>query len=264
MSTVSALPLLAARAVSLRLASRSVLHGVSLALPAGQWTAIIGPNGAGKSSLLSLLGGLRAPTQGEVWLRERRLADWDARERARRLAWLAQEGAAEAEIAARDVVRLGRLPRHGLLGTPDAQDESAVDAAMAETESAAFARRPLRQLSGGERQRVLLARVLAVQSEVLLMDEPTAHLDAPHQRTLLAGLAARARSGAAVVTVLHDLTQALAADRVVLMQDGRVRGDGAPGDPALHAAIEQVFQGAFGIQAVEVAGRRRWVAVPLP
>ena len=261
---MSATPLLAAREVSLRLGARTVLHGVSLAWPAGQWTAVIGPNGAGKSSLLSLLAGLREPTTGEVLLRGRRLADWEARERARRLAWLAQQGGADAEIAARDVVRLGRLPRHGLLGAPDARDEAAVDRAMAETESGLFARRRLRQLSGGERQRVLLARALAVESEVLLLDEPTAHLDAPHQRALLAGLAARARAGVAVVTVLHDLTQALAAGRVVLLQDGRVRADGPPGEASLHRAIEEVFQGAFAIQPVEVGGQRRWVAVPMP
>ena len=257
-------PLLAASGLTLRLGGRTVLDGLSLAFPAGQWTAIVGPNGAGKSTLLAALAGLREPSAGEVRLRGRALGDWPARERAQRLAWLAQGGGSDGEIAARDVVRLGRLPRHGLLGSPDAADEAAVDAAMAETESSAFAARPLRQLSGGERQRVLLARALAVQAEVLLLDEPTAHLDAPHQRALLTGLAARARQGAAVVTVLHDLTLALAASRVLLLQDGRLQADGEPGDPALHAAIEQVFRGAFGIQPVSVHGVRRWVAVPLP
>ena len=119
-------------------------------------------------------------------------------------------------------MRLGRLPHHGLFGAPGALDEAAVDAAMRETECAAFARRRLGELSGGERQRVLLARALAVESAVLLLDEPTAHLDAPHQRALVRSVARRARAGAAVALVLHDLTLALAADRVWLMAGGAV------------------------------------------
>ena len=129
---------------------------MSVSLHAGQWAAIVGPNGAGKSTLLTLLAGLRAPDAGQVHLQGRSLATMPARERARSLAWLSQQGEAEGEIAARDVVRLGRLPRHGLFGSPDADDEAAVDRALAETEAAPFAARRLNELSGGERQRVLV------------------------------------------------------------------------------------------------------------
>ena len=253
---------LQAEGLMLQLGGQRALDGVSVAFRAGEWVAVVGPNGAGKSTLLSLLAGLRAADAGRVQLQGRALADWPARERARQLAWLSQQGEADGDIAARDVVRLGRLPRHGLFGAPDAADEAAVERAMVETECLAFAGRRLSQLSGGERQRVLLARALAVEAPVLLLDEPTTHLDAPHQRALLRGLAARARDGAAVVAVLHDLTLALTANRLLVMSRGRIQADGPPDDARLRAALVQVFDGAFSVERVVVDGRGRWVAVP--
>jgi iron complex transport system ATP-binding protein len=255
-------PPLQADGLVLRLGDQQVLGGLSIALQAGQWLAIVGPNGAGKSTLLSVLAGLRAPDAGRVLLQGCALGEWPAQTRAQQLAWLSQQGEAEGDIAVRDVVRLGRLPRHGLFGAPDAQDEAAVDAAMAETECAAYAGRRLNALSGGERQRVLLARALAVQAPVLLLDEPTTHLDAPHQRALCRSLRARAAAGVAVVTVLHDLNLALAAERVVVMQQGRLVADGEPADPALQVALMRVFDEAFTIQPVTLDGQTRWVAVP--
>jgi len=253
---------LQARGLLVHLGGRRVVDDVSLVLRAGEWVALVGPNGAGKSTLLQLLSGLRVPEAGEVQLAGRPLAAWPLRQRAQALAWLAQQGEADGDIAVRDVVRLGRLPHQGLFGAPDAADEAAVSAAMADTECTAWEARRLNELSGGERQRVLLARVLAVQAGVLLLDEPTTHLDAPHQRTVLRCLAQRARSGAAVAVVLHDITQALAADRVLVMDGGRLVADGAPGDAALQAALVAVFDGAFSIEAVTAQGRPRWVAVP--
>jgi len=259
---VAATAPLSAHELVLLLGGRRVIDGVSLVLRAGEWAAVVGPNGAGKSTLLQLLAGLRTPQSGEVRLAGRPLADWPLRERAQALAWLAQQGEADGEIPARDIVRLGRLPRHGLFGAPDASDEAAVIAAMAETECTAWADRRLNELSGGERQRVLLARALAVDAGVLLLDEPTTHLDAPHQRALLRSLARRAQSGAAVAVVLHDVTLALAADRLLLMDRGRLVADGPPGDASLQAALVAVFEGAFSIEQIRAQGRRRWVAVP--
>jgi iron complex transport system ATP-binding protein len=260
---------LQAEGLVLSLGPQRAVDGVTLALHAGQWAAIVGPNGAGKSTLLALLAGLRVPQAGQVRLQGQDLATLPLRERARLLAWLPQQGLdtlGDGEIAVRDIVRLGRLPRHGLFGAPDAEDEAAVDQALAETESSAHAQRRLGSLSGGERQRVLLARVLAVQAPVLLLDEPTTHLDAPHQRTLLRGLRARAQAGAAVAAVLHDLNLALAADRVLVMDRGRLVADGAPADAALRAALVQVFDQAFSIEPVALAeapaGPPRWVVVP--
>ncbi len=250
--------------LTLKLGVNMVVNGVTAAFHAGQWAAIVGPNGAGKSTWLQLLAGLRRPAGGQVWLQGRALGDWPARQRAQQLAWLSQQGQTEGDIAVRDVVRLGRLPRHGLLGAPDAEDEAAVDAALAETECGAFAGRRLSALSGGERQRVLLARVLAVGAPVLLLDEPTTHLDAPHQRALCRSLRQRAHAGAAVVSVMHDLSLALGADRIVVMRRGSIAAEGPPHDADLQAALTEVFEQAFTIQPVTAGSQQRWVVVPRP
>ena len=255
-------PPLRCEALALSLGGRRVIDGVTLDFEAGCWCAVVGPNGAGKSTLLGLLAGLRSPDSGQVSLQGRALAGWPPRQRAQQLAWLSQQGEADGDIAVRDVVRLGRLPRHGLLGTPDGADEAAVDAALAETECGPLAQRRLSALSGGERQRVLLARALAVGAPVLLLDEPTTHLDAPHQRALCRSLRERARAGGTVVSVMHDLTLALGAHRVLVMRQGRIVADGAPHEAALHAALADVFDGAFSIAPVATAAGPRWVAVP--
>ena len=252
---------LRADALEVRLGGRSVVDGVSLALRHGEWAAIVGPNGAGKSTLLSTLAGLRVPESGHVALDGRALPAWPVRERARRLAWMSQQGEAEGDISAHDVVRLGRLPHHGLFGAFTPGDAAAVEAAMHETECEGFATRRLAELSGGERQRVLLARALAVQANVLLLDEPTTHLDAPHQRALLRSLVARARAGAAVAVVLHDLTLALGADRLVVLAAGRVCADGPAGDASVRAALVEVFDHA--IEIVQIGAPGRWVALPV-
>jgi iron complex transport system ATP-binding protein len=257
-------PCLEADAVRVALGGRTVLDGVSVRLEAGHWTAIAGPNGAGKSTLLSALAGLRRVEAGTVRLDGRAIAQWPARERARRIAWLSQHGEADGELAARDVVLLGRLPHHGLLGAPDAADLAIADAAMRETECDAFVARRLASLSGGERQRVLIARALAVDAPVLLLDEPTTHLDAPHQRTLVRGLRRRAAAGAAIATVLHDLGLALAADRLLVLVAGRVAVEGPPDDAAVRAGLARAFGDAIRIVRLEADGDApaRWITVP--
>jgi iron complex transport system ATP-binding protein len=260
--SAAAAPLLEARGLGFVRGGRRVLDGVDLAFRPGEWTAVVGPNGAGKSTLLSLLAGLLPPATGTLQLLGRPLGGWPVRERARRLTWLSQTEAIAGEIPAREVVRLGRLPRYGLLGTPDADDERAVDAALEETESVAFAARRIGELSGGERQRVLLARAFALDAEVYLLDEPTLHLDPPHQRRLVQSLRARARSGAAAVSILHDLTLALAADRLVVLAGGRVAADGSPDDPEVRAMLRAVFGDAFTIEALGEGAERRWAALP--
>jgi len=248
---------LRATGICVSLGGARVLDGVTIDVQPG-WTAIVGPNGAGKSTLLRVLAGLRPPDAGDVRLDDAPLAGWTPRERARRIAWLAQQASATGDLTAREIVLLGRLPHLGLVSAPSAADEAAADRAMEEAECAAWRDRRPQQLSGGERQRVLLARALAVESPLLLLDEPTTHLDPPHQAALARLLRRRARAGTTVVSVLHDLSLALVADRVVLLERGRVRAEGASDDPTLHAALVDVFEGAIRI---ERAGGR-FIAFP--
>ena len=251
-----ATPGLTAQGLQVVLGGRRVLDGVDLDLPPG-WTAIVGPNGAGKSTLLRAFAGLLAPSAGRVLLAGRPLADWSPRERALRIAWLAQQAEAGAEMTVRDAVRLGRLPHLGLFTQPGPADEAAVDAAMAATECSGWQHRRLGALSGGERQRALLARALAVQAPILLLDEPTTHLDPPHQVALVRLLQALARTQT-VASVLHDLPLALQADRLAVMANGRIEAEGAHDDPRVHAALVRVFGGAVRIERFGA----RYIALP--
>jgi iron complex transport system ATP-binding protein len=248
---------LRATGIRVRLGDTVALDDVALDLKPG-WTAIVGPNGAGKSTLLRVLACLQTPDAGELHLDGERLTDQPARERARQIAWLGQQGRASGDLTAREIVFLGRLPHVGLVSSPTAADEAAVDRAMEDAACGAWRDRRPHQLSGGELQRVLLARALAVEAPLLLLDEPTTHLDPPHQVALARLLRRRTAAGTTVVSVLHDLSLALVADRLVLMDKGRVRAEGTPDDPALHAALVDTFEGAI---RVERAGGR-WVAVP--
>ncbi|WP_374674924.1 ABC transporter ATP-binding protein [Ideonella sp.] len=249
-------PRLHARGLHVQLAGRAVLHGVDAVFEPG-WTAVVGPNGAGKSTLLRALAGLVPAAAGQVTLDGRRLGTMPLRERACRIAWLAQAGPVSGELTVLDTVRLGRLAPLGLFAEPDAQDEAAVARAMQATGCADWAGRRLHGLSGGERQRVLLARALATGAPVLLLDEPTAHLDPPHQVALVQ-LLRRLAATHTVVSVLHELNLALCADRLLLLEGGRGTAAGRSDDPALHAAVQEAFDHTVQIQ--RHAGR--WAALP--
>jgi iron complex transport system ATP-binding protein len=250
-------PALMAQDLRVRLGAAEVLHGVNLALPQGRWTAVVGPNGAGKTTLLKALAHL-LPYQGQVQVLGRAATAWEHKERARAIAWLGQnEGGAE-DLLAHDVVMLGRLPHQAWLGSAGSGDRGAVEAAMRETQCWDWRARPLGQLSGGERQRVLLARALAVQAPLLLMDEPLANLDPPHQADWLRIVRSHVARGGTALSVLHEITMALHADDMVVMDRGRLVHQGACGEAATHRALEQVFEGRIEVHSL--AGR--WVALP--
>lgn len=240
-----------------RIGKRSILHDVALELPAGRWSAIVGPNGAGKSTLLRVLAGL-LPCDGSVTLRGRPLADWPKRERACQLAWLGQQEGGGEDLLVWDIAMLGRLPHRPWLAAPTAQDQAIVAGALRAMQAWDLHTRRLGELSGGERQRVLLARLLAVQAPLLLMDEPLAHLDPPHQADWLATVRALVAGGTTVVSVLHELNMALAADDIVVVRAGRVVYHGAAGNPATHQALEAAFDGRIAVRRVE----HEWVALP--
>lgn len=240
---------LQAQGLRVSLGGVEVLHGVDLRIPSGRWTAIAGPNGAGKSTLLKALAQL-LPCQGEVSLQGRPAQSWPPRERARAIAWLGQSESGAEDLLARDVVMLGRLPHQDWLGSESEADRQAVQWAMQETQCDHWAARPLGSLSGGERQRVLLARALAVQAPILLMDEPLASLDPPHQSDWLAIVRRHVARGGTAVSVLHEITMALHADELVVIAAGRVAHQGACNDAATHRALEGVFDNRLRVQKV--------------
>jgi len=243
--------------VHVSLGGTEVLHGIDLAVPSGRWTAIVGPNGAGKSTLLKSMAGL-LPHTGTVALLGRPLAALGQRERARTLSWLGQGEVGADDLSVYDVAMLGRLPHQPWLAPPSQADRAAVERALHATQAWDWRERSLGALSGGERQRVLLARALAVDAQVLLMDEPLANLDPPHQADWLLLVRALVAAGKTVVSVLHEISIALHAQEVVVMAAGRVVHQGASADGATHRALEQVFDGRIAIHPLG----GDWVAVP--
>ena len=238
----------------------AVLRDIDLNIARGGWTSVVGPNGAGKSTLLRVMAGLMPAAQGEVLLQDRPLADWPRRQRARTLAWLGQGEAAADDLTVYDVAMLGRLPHQPWLAPASPADHAAVEQALRATQAWDWRTRALGQLSGGERQRVLLARALAVQAEVLLMDEPLANLDPPHQADWLLLVRELAAHGRTVVSVLHEVALALQADHVVVVHHGRVMHHGPAQDALTHRAIEQVFDHRIAIHPLQ----GQWVTLPCP
>ncbi len=239
------------------LGNAQVLKDIELDLPTGRWTSIVGPNGAGKSTLLKVLAHL-LPYTGRVTLLGQALATLPAKARARQLAWLGQSESSGEDLTVWDLAMLGRLPHQAWLAAPSAEDHAAVERALRATQAWDWRGRTLGQLSGGERQRVLLARVLAVQAQVLLMDEPLANLDPPHQADWLAVVRDLLKQGKTVVSVLHEISLALHADEMVIMAQGRIMHQGACADATTHRALEAVFEQRITIHGL--AGQ--WVAMP--
>jgi iron complex transport system ATP-binding protein len=216
-----------------------VLHDVRLAVEAGGWLAVIGPNGSGKSTLLRSVLGFH-PHDGQVLVDGAPTASLPRRTRARQLAYAPQLPVLPEGISTRDYVTLGRTPHHALLAAPRAVDRQVVADVMERLELADLAERRLQTLSGGEQQRAVLARALAQEPRVLLLDEPTAALDLGHAQQVL-DLVDRLRrqDGLTVVSTLHDLTLAgQYADRLVLLSNGRVVAEGVPADVLTAAALE--------------------------
>ena len=232
--------------VGVDLGRRAALRDVSAVFEPGQLTLVIGPNGAGKTTLLRAAAGLVKPVSGEVRLDRRPLSAVHGAERARTVAYLPQSGSVAWPMPVRDVVALGRLP-HG--EEPDRLSpagRTAVDSALAAVGLESFETRSATALSGGERARVLLARALATEAPILLADEPVAALDPRHQLVVLDVLRRRARAGATVVAVMHDLALAARyADEILLLQDGRVEASGRPREVLTEARLAA----SFGIEA---------------
>ena len=249
---------LTAHGLSVALGGRTVLHAVDAVFRPGRVTAILGPNGAGKSTLLKSLAALVVPMSGEARLGGTAIAALPHRERARRIGYLPQDATIHWNVAARDVVALGRVPHRSPFAAASAVDHAAIADALAATEVTALADRRVGELSGGERARVLLARVLAGQPDWLLADEPLASLDPAHQVDILDRLRGVAGQGRGVVLVLHDLAQAARiADDVLLLRAGRVAGAGDAATVLTPALVADVFE----VAVASVPGSRMMVPV---
>jgi iron complex transport system ATP-binding protein len=222
---------------------REVLRGVSLAVAPGELVALLGPNGSGKTTLLRVALGLLPARSGSVEVDGRPVAAWSRREIAQRIAVLPQLPTVPDGFRVEELVEMGRAPHARSRFGATAEDESAVERALLDADAMDLVGRPVDELSGGERQRVLVAMTLAQEPRLLLLDEPTQHLDLAHQVALLATLDRLRRTrGLAVVAVLHDpALTALAHPRVVLLAQGRVVADGPAAEVLKPATVARVF-----------------------
>jgi len=217
------------QAVSFYRDHQKILTGIDLKIRPGELIGLIGPNGAGKSTLLKLLIKLLKPQAGEIYFEDRPLSGWKQHELAQRIAYLPQNPVSESAFTCKEVVLMGRYTRLSRFAVLSKKDEAAAMIAMRETGSAAFADRPFHALSGGEQQRVLLARALAQEAALLLLDEPTASLDLRYQLLLLELVQSLAKRGQAILIALHDLNLAARfCSRLILLHAGRIVADGLP------------------------------------
>ena len=242
---------LAAEALAAGYGAHDVIAEISHAFPTGRVTALLGENGAGKSTLLKALAGIVPARRGTVRLGGRPLLGVPRREVARALGYLPQGFEPLFPILARDLVLLGRTPWRTAFGAPSARDRAAVDAALSEMDAGMFAEVDLGAMSGGERQRILVARVLAGEPEVLLLDEPAANLDPRHRFLVIGAMRRRAEAGGAVVFSTHELDVAShGADDAVLLSGGRVLAAG----PIADTLTEPLLSALFGVSACVTPG----------
>src|SRR2546423_2350972 len=237
---------LEAREISVRYGEREALTHVSLVASEGEVIAVIGPNGAGKSTLMRALNGAIKPSSGEVLLDGKSLEIFSRRAVSRRIAVVAQEAELRFPVTVMEFVLGGRYAwsNTGTWGWETFGDLKATREALSETEMEEFAGRLMNELSGGERQRAVLARALATEASVLLLDEPTANLDLAHQAAMLSLVRARCdRRRAAAVVVTHDINLAAeVADRGLLLKDARTLASGSPRQVLTEEMLKKIFK----------------------
>ncbi|WP_166133617.1 heme ABC transporter ATP-binding protein [Nocardioides ochotonae] len=231
---------LSAHGVGVRIEGRAILAEVDLEVRPGEVVALVGPNGAGKSTLLGVLSGDVDPTEGHVELRGRKIAKHSAKELSRERGVQLQKQGLAFGFRVEEVVRMGRSPWYR---TPASdRDDEVVEASLERADVTEMAQRLFPTLSGGEQARTSFARLLAQETPLMFLDEPTAALDIRHQEQLLSVVREAAEAGAAVVVVLHDLSLAAAyADRVCVLAGGRLRADGPPAEVLTGELLTEVY-----------------------
>ena len=253
--------MLEARDMTVNYGARDVVSNVSLKTEPRVLTAIIGPNGAGKSTLMRALNGALTPASGEVLLDEKPLRSLARRAVSRRLAVVAQESELRFPVTVLEFVLGGRYAwaSVGAWGWETERDVEVAREALRETELENFSARLMNELSGGERQRAVLARALATEAAILLLDEPTANLDLAHQAAVLALVRARCdERAAAAVVVTHDLNLAAEfADRILLLKDGRALAMGTPREVLTEELLHEVFEIGVLVDAHPLTGAPR-------
>ncbi|WP_436903686.1 ATP-binding cassette domain-containing protein [Halovenus halobia] len=239
----------------------SVLEGVDITVESGEFVGLVGPNGAGKTTLLRLLNGLFEPDAGSVTLDETDIQTLSSRAVSRQVGTVPQNSSMNFAFTAEQIVEMGRTPHRSRLDWSDETD--AVEAALERTEMLALRDRTIDDLSGGERQRVLLARALAQDPEVLVLDEPTANLDINHQRRVLDLVSDLVSEGRAAVAAIHDLDLAARfCDRLLVLADGEIRTCGPPEAVLTDAGIETAFETRTAVTTDPVTETPRVTAVP--
>jgi iron complex transport system ATP-binding protein len=232
------------RNISVRLGTREILHDVSFTAEPGSIVALLGPNGAGKTTLLRACNGTVLVSVGQIELDGLPLATLSRREIARNIAVVAQENETKFPITVFEFVVAGRFARGAAFGWETSADIEAAKKALSECDLADFADRFMNELSGGERQRVVLARALAAETRILLLDEPTANLDLSHQGLMLNLVRERCRGhGAAAIVITHDLNLAVEfADIAVLLKDGQIVATGPPTHVVTEANVRELYE----------------------
>jgi iron complex transport system ATP-binding protein len=243
---------------------RQALEDVSLEVQAGEFLGLIGPNGSGKSTLLKCLCGILPPRRGEVLLEGKPLQDYSRRHVAQRVAMVPQDSTFGLNFTAYEVVLLGRTPYLERMQLERASDHEAVQKAMERTDCWDLKERRIWEISGGERQRVVIARALAQAPRVLLLDEPTAHLDIAHQAEVYELLGSlNENEGLTILAVSHDLNLASEyCTRLALMEKGRIKAVGGKKDILAPGLLSEVYKQEVFVQASPVTGEPHVFLVP--
>ena len=234
---------LRAEGISFAYQNKSVLNEIDLAIKPGELVGLIGPNGSGKSTLIKCLSRVLTPQHGRIWLDGRELAAFSAQQIARHIAVVSQAVELPPGFTAFEIVLMGRVPHLDWWQNENARDREIARAAMGVTGTWSLADRLINQLSGGERQRVVIARALAQEPQILLLDEPTAHLDVKHQIEVMELVRRLNRErGLAVLVVFHDLNLAAQyCSRLVLFKEGRVYKSGSPREVIAPDVLREVY-----------------------
>jgi len=234
---------IALKNVGYEIEGRWLVRNVNVSLRAGNFTSLIGPNGSGKTTLMRLMTGLLLPSEGQVKLNDKHLDEYTRREIAQNITFVPQDTHIDFAFTVKEIVTMGRHPHLGKFGRETAKDTYAVNEALERADVADLANRYVTELSGGERQRVIIARSLATEAEVLLLDEPTANLDIAHAIDVLELCRKLADEGKTVCTALHDINaSARYSNEVILMNKGELISQGLTENVLKEDKLNEVFQ----------------------